>query len=82
MWPCFVASPGIGLALCFVMMPIVVMPDAFLLAGAWLPVTSQGAAGDQCTSSGLRLPAELRASSFAIKHTLDATVSPMRSDSQ
>lgn len=63
-------------------MPIIVMPEVCLLTGAWLPVTSQGTAGDQRTSSRFRLPAELCSSSIAIKHTLDAADSPMRSNSQ
>ena len=65
-----------------VIMPTVVMPEVCLLAGAWLPVTSQGAVGDQCTSSRFRLPAELYPSGFALKHMLDATVSSMRTYSQ
>ncbi len=71
-----------GLTLCFDNMPMVVMPEVCLSVGAWLPVTSQGAAGDQCTSSRFRLPAELYPSGLAIKHTLDAAVSPMRANSQ
>ncbi len=71
-----------GLTLCFVNMPTVVMPDICLSIGAWLPVTSQGAAGDQCTSSRFRIPAELYPSGLAIKHTLDAAVSPMRTNSE
>ena len=58
------------------------MPEVCLLAGAWLPVTSQGAAGDQSTSSRFRVPSELYPSGLAIKHTLDAADSPMRTSSQ
>ncbi len=58
------------------------MPEVYLSVGAWLPVTSQGAAGYQCTSSQFHLPAELYPSGFALKHTLDATVSSMRTNSE
>lgn len=57
MWPCFVAPPGFGFVL-FVM-PTVMIPEVCLLAGAWLLVTSQGAAGDQCISSRFHLHVEL-----------------------
>ena len=60
MWPCFVAPPGFGFVL-FVM-PTVMIPEVCLLAVAWLPVTSQGAAGDQCISSHFHLHAELNPS--------------------